>query len=114
MKETNRRFWVYVNGDCVKLTLHPDQELRWWVGGLTDEGYHHEHHQWSWHEEGVERYYVSDGKDCDGRLSHSLEGFCPTDQLMWDTCSLSEEVLLPHWEQRRHEVYDENAQAMNY
>ena len=114
MSNTNRRFWIYINGDYVKLTLHQDQTLRWWGGGPADEGYHYEHEQWEWTEDGVERYYVSDGRDCDGRLSHSLEQFCPMTKLMWVQTTMEGAPLLPRWEERRHEVFDEYAQGMNY
>ena len=38
-REREARFWVYVNGGPVKLTLYPGQRLRWGRASSHDEGW---------------------------------------------------------------------------
>lgn len=67
----NCRFQVFINGDDVTLTLRPGQTLEHYQGGPTDEGWSSVWHSWTLSDDGREltREYVSDGCDCDGRLT---------------------------------------------
>jgi len=82
-KRRNCRFWAYVNGGPVKITLKPGQRLEHSEGGPTDEGWHCDSTAWEYpaDEAAVYREWCSDGRDCDGRLTHSGEDRCPLDQL---------------------------------
>jgi hypothetical protein len=68
----NVRFWDFINGGPVKLTLRPDQILRHYQSEPTDEGWRSEENSWEYiaAEGRVLSDYCSDGVDCDGRLSY--------------------------------------------
>ena len=85
----NVRFWQWVNGDYVKLTLSPRQELRHSDGGPTDEGYHSEHEVWRYElpeRINLERHSYS--KDCDGPHEyHSYTHFLIGNEAKKEVCS---------------------------
>ena len=63
------RFWEYVNGGWVKLTLAPGQTLRHASGGPTDEGYHVDRVVYQRALDGsVTCWWATEARDCDGRL----------------------------------------------
>ncbi len=114
----NVRFWAYVNGGPVKVTLKPGQKLEHNVGGPTDEGWHSESTSWEYpaDEEAVYRCWCSDGRDCDGRLTRGGEDRCESGRL---SCGYDDPedagVVYPAWDEvRDHGVYDEYAQASGY
>lgn len=71
------RFWAFVNGDWVKLTLGDGEELTWFTWCRTDEGYHAEEQTWCYSEGLVVRETRHDGRDCDGRHSGQSAACCP-------------------------------------
>jgi hypothetical protein len=79
---TNARFWAYINGSQVKITLKPGQSLQWGKAYQTDEGWSSEDETWTYHEDGeIQRSYGTDGYDCDGRLSRWFDGWTTLDEL---------------------------------
>jgi hypothetical protein len=72
----NARFWVYENGDWVKLTVRPGKPLQWGYSRATEEGYHSEGHEWRIEDDMVIHEATSDGRDCDGRLQQFAEYQC--------------------------------------
>ena len=72
----NARFNVWINGDLVKITLKNDQSLSWHKWYRTEEGWASESETWSYHNGFVFRESVSDGSDCDGRLTRSHDSIC--------------------------------------
>ena len=46
MRTPNARFWQWINGGPVKITLRPGQTITHYVGGSTDEGYERTWHKW--------------------------------------------------------------------
>ena len=75
MTECNARFWVYLNGGPVKLTLRPGQRRSWCTFRWTDEGWDSEWITWEHQGDRVQRCWESDGTDCDGRLRQGGESY---------------------------------------
>lgn len=117
------RFWVWWNSGFVKITLREEEHTEdnpfvLFAGGPSDEGW------WS----KTERYWlgtggtvcrelIDDGRDCDGRLSHTRRSTCQPMNLkkrMPGEYTPDSDVMLPEWKPARSEVYDESAQAMGY
>lgn len=126
---TNARFWVYVNGGPVKITLRPGQQLSWSCGGPTDEGWSRESETWGYdcedHVGEVFRQWCHDGRDCDGRLTREGEDVCDLADLRreWpgglDDMSQAErdgwrDVRWPAWRKAKSCQYDEYAEAAGY
>lgn len=134
MTARNARFWVYVNGGPVKLTLTPGQSLDWSSGHTTDEGWHHECETWGYDsEEGCVNSEVwSEDLDCDGRLDRHGEYSCAIGELLYAELymhSYEEQsrqppyardedtyrgVLWPNWQRTGASQRDYSAEAMGY
>ena len=69
----NIRFWEFVNGSWVKLTLAPGQTLHHATGGPTDEGYSFECRAYNYDSSAVTREITCEARDCDGRLDRFYE-----------------------------------------
>lgn len=112
----NVRFWDFINGSPVKLTLRPGQKLHHYQAAPTDEGWHSNAHSWEYvHPDGIVLVeYESDGVDCDGRLSsggtrwfydyEADAGYCPDDE---DHC-------YPRWQADEYWRRDWQAEAAGY
>lgn len=105
----NLRFWT---GDGCKITLKPGQVLHHHQSWPTDEGWRSESERWEHTGDGVRRETVSDGRDCDGRLTNSCTVFCPADKLAARV--LEDYPPLPEWKVIDTELYDEYARAAGY
>jgi hypothetical protein len=118
----NVRFWVWINGGWVRLTLRPGQTLEHCKHCRTDEGWSAEWTRWTHDWDQVVRESVSDGRDCDGRLTEDWMDFCPFERLdqleysHWASdCHNGVPIRSPAWEEYGPgRVYDEYAQAANY
>ena len=116
----NARFWVYL-GSPVKLTLKPGQTLRHFRGGPCDEGWSSEYHDWTYGEGEIRRVYVSDGRDCDGRLTRTYTSACKVENLSGHVPEEEyldfhdgREIHYPKWESVSSSQRDEYAEAMGY
>lgn len=109
----NARFWEYVNGSLVKITMRPDQTMNWGERHSTDEGWHGTSKSWEYDGLTVYHTYVSEGRDCDGELSETLSFECALELLQSETW-YDGETPKPRWEKLGHRVYDQYAQMMNY
>lgn len=69
----NARFREWINGGWVTLTLIPGREINWGRYERTDEGYNLTGYSWLLEQGNIHRSIVSDGSDCDGRLTHYHE-----------------------------------------
>lgn len=117
----NARFWVYINGGPVKLTLRPGQVLRHYVGWTHDEGWSSEMHEWEHDGDAVVRRWEMAGSDCDGPLTTYGEDSC---DLVWlrarEPHSEPHEhanyigVMWPEWQRGRREQRDVFAEAAGY
>jgi hypothetical protein len=137
----NARFWIWVNGGPVKITMKPGQDLHWYQAGPTDEGYHFESFELFHEGNMIRRLSQTGGRDCDGILEHTTEDFCSVDTLgligeykfekpgilesryspvpnwMVDDMRVAGEDLIgpwPVWLDPRTSVYDQYAQLANY
>tara|TARA_R100000963_G_C4629037_1_gene94555 strand:+ start:806 stop:1156 length:351 start_codon:yes stop_codon:yes gene_type:complete len=79
----NARFWIWHSpgGTWVKLTLRPGDVLEHHTGGATDEGWDSEWGAWSHEGDHVRFEWVSDGADCDGRMTNGGASVCPIGDL---------------------------------
>lgn len=109
----NARFWVWFHNSPVKLTLKPGKTLSYASGGATDEGWHSESEQF-WHEgDVIVRERVSDGCDCDGRLTTTSEYICPLSDLAENFVE-EDNLAYPEWIRKNSCQYDEFARTMGY
>lgn len=77
----NARFWVYIHGNPVKITIRPGQSLYWSRGGPCEEGWSRESQHWTHEGESVERSTADTASDCDGTHASYGEYSCPLDRL---------------------------------
>ena len=61
------RFWEWLNGGWVKISLRPGQKLTHFAYEDTDEGWSAASRTWENMNGYVEREYHCDSRDCDGR-----------------------------------------------
>jgi len=119
------RFWAYVNGCAVRLSLADGQTIEHFVGGPTDEGWESEATQWSRDGDTITREWCVDGRDCDGRLTSHGTDHCHIDQLSaGDLPYVGDEpdwirshwdgVVWPKWGDSVRSQYDEYAEAAGY
>lgn len=126
MKSTNARFWEYINGSLVKLTLRPGQRLHHSHSETTDEGWSAESKYWEYDADWstVSFVSVSDGRDCDGYLSRTTEGQCWVVDLNSRPAFIGQNpdyedlyhdtIKLPNWEYDSARIHDESAIAAGY
>jgi hypothetical protein len=119
----NARFWIYCNDGPAKLTLKPNQELRWYWGAPTDEGWSSESITWEWDGEMLTRHWEQAGRDCDGVLRTSGSDYCPKADLQagddpylfeTDNPETWQGVRWPAWRKVARRRYDQFAEAMGY
>lgn len=114
-KIQNARFWEYINGDWVKLTLRPGQVKNWRCSGATEEGWSAETYQWYYDGPSATIFckYMSDGVDCDGRLKRFWTGsFDITGRKWLDHADPT--ILSPDWHECSASQRDYVAELMGY
>jgi hypothetical protein len=113
----NARFWTFLNGGWVKLTLPPGVCLTWWRGGPCDEGSYFQAIRWE-HEDGVVVEEFDEwGQDCDGRHSRYSSRSCPVTELRCVNYELSDEeagISRPNWLTMNSSQRDYTAEAAGY
>ena len=75
------RFWDYVNGEPVKVSLDYGQALCWGQSRPDEEGWGAEWLRWEHRGKDVFRIFVSAGRDCDGRYEKETRTLCPVERL---------------------------------
>ena len=110
------RFWEYINGSRVKLTLKDGQMIRHGYSYPTEEGFHAEYHEWRYWDGVVTLSRETDGRDCDGRLSTHAEFFCAVGDLKAALSSDEggEIFQVPKWQKGKASQRDYSAEAMGY
>ena len=107
------RFWVYWNAP-VKISLKPGQTLAYSTGRrATDEGWDFYAERWTHEGDRVRRESISDGVDCDGRLS----GYCESESLIEADLQAGYEtdgVVYPRWREIDRYQRDYQAEAAGY
>tara|TARA_R110000868_G_scaffold145660_2_gene365990 strand:- start:3053 stop:3430 length:378 start_codon:yes stop_codon:yes gene_type:complete len=112
--QSNARFWTWVNNGPVKITLRPNQTLRHHSCCDTDEGWSADSEVWTLRDGVVERELVSDGVDCDGRLTQYHSDECPIQDLHDHEAYEAEDYMVPDWNVVSASQYDQFAQAAGY
>ena len=121
-REREARFWVYVNGGPVKLTLYPGQRLRHGAGRrATMRAGPQWTRTWEYQNGIVSRSWCNDGRDCDGRLTRYGQDQCPLDRLQErEPCAEGslpgtfDGVLWPDWQETDAGQRDEYAELAGY
>ena len=106
------RFWVYHNG-AVRIKLAAGQSITHYSGGPTDEGWHREVNTYSYDGRDIVHEWISDGVDCDGRLTQGGESYCHVHGL---SSGYRDEdgITYPDWQLSAERQRDYSAEAMNY
>lgn len=115
----NARFWVWHNNFWAKLTIKPNETLRHFQHGDSEEGWWSQYTEWHYDNEQhrIVRTYIEDGCDCDGRLSCNYVTACPVSMLQADIIYEDDDGLsypVPFWEKVDSFQYDPTAEAMGY
>jgi len=115
----NCRFLTFTNGSDVKLTLKPGQTLEHCQHGPTDEGWFSDFESWSLSEDGdtLRRENISDGSDCDGRLTRCNTAYASTDPATFHTGYdpyKNRPAMFPYWRDGESEQRDQFAELMGY
>jgi hypothetical protein len=108
------RFWAFVNGSPVKLTLRRGTEISHGDFWGTEEGWSSERQSWSFDGDDLYRVDETDGVDCDGRLSTWAEYHCPVAQKAGLTSPGYPDIALPEWRPIGMSQRDYAAEAMGY
>ena len=116
------RFWEFINGDWVRLTLTPGDCIAHRDGGANEEGYRVSWHTWSYDDNvPCVRYSVdTDARDCDGRCTYRGDFICRLDQLAVranygkETDSAGRVIMLPEWQEMSEARRDFSAEAAGY
>lgn len=116
----NARFWDFLNGAWVKITLKPHQSIATWKSAQTDEGFAFEATTYHHDGQSIRREWIERGRDCDGWYERGGETVCPLDALTardvyadWaeDT---NRGILAPVWEWTKNHQRDHAAEAARY
>lgn len=106
------RFWVYLSGSPVRLSLRPGESIEHSRGGPDSEGWARESVIWKHTGAGVYCEGLTEGRDCDGYSSRWWDTFCPADQL---AAGIElDGVRFPRWQDSTVECRDEHAESMGY
>jgi hypothetical protein len=113
------RFWEYVTGGWVKISLRPNHARHWARGRDTEEGWSLEGMRWVHGGDGVPRDWWEEGSDCDGRYSKGGTQVCPLADLAAREPYRHNEYDwtppgLPEWENADQWQRDYAAEAAGY
>ena len=108
------RFWHFSPvGDDVLIKIRKGQTLRHYYGTTTDEGWHSESNIWHFDGNILVSEWMTDGRDCDGRLQQIGESSCPVENLRAGYVA-DNGIVYPKWEQGESSQRDYSAEAMGY
>jgi hypothetical protein len=123
----NARFLEWINGAEVKITLRPGQKLEWNWYSRHEEGWSSGGQLWRHDGDRVTNESFSDGTDCDGRMSSSIENEAlltelaielkRSDWVSGPDGGLIEKpytIIRPNWTEVSHRQRDYAAEAAGY
>jgi hypothetical protein len=119
-KKSEARFWVWHRGEMARLKISAGQTLTIEFWERTDEGYHAGVDTFFFDGREVFRDWQRDGRDCDGRLTHSGEASFNYHTYLHERRHTDKKdadyyIFTPNWDAVTPvRVYDENAQAAGY
>lgn len=115
------RFWVWWNDGWCKLSVRPGESMIAVRCARTDDGWSSRIETYSYPEgsDRVQSVCLSEGRDCDGRLSQNWEGYCLLTELSAVPCYSSPPrhpvcVMTPHWRRFGENQRDYSAESMGY
>lgn len=109
------RFWVFVNGDRVRLALRQGVPITHSEYHRTEEGYSARDEQWLLEGLTVTHRLDTSAKDCDGPIYHHLIESCDVRQLEARIVVDGNKVYRwPEWRRESHRVRDVFAEAAGY
>jgi len=108
----NARFWIFIHGSDVKITLRKGDQLAHGWGTPTDEGWRREFREWTFDGEFVIEVTDTTERDCDGVMDFYNESRCHVEDL--DKGSLVDGKNFPHWKELSHRQRDHAAEAAGY
>lgn len=109
---TTARFWDWVNGGWVKITLRAGQVLSRTYGGPTDEGYSRTWERWEFDGAEVEYECCTEGRDCDGRHESGCTVVAWVSEL---AIRIEGHALpIPNWRKESAHQRDHTAEAAGY
>lgn len=108
----NVRFWDWVNGGWVKITLAPDATLSRRTGGPDREGWWYTAETWAYDRADGTVTYTSftESRDYDGRIDSYTEFVVPTDELNYR----ADRPAHPNWRRTEFHQRDYTAEAAGY
>lgn len=108
------RFWHFSPcGEDVLIKIRKGQTLRHYHVCRTDEGWHSETNAWHFDGNILVSKYMTDGRDCDGRLQQFGESSCRVENLRAGYAA-DNGIVYPKWEQGELSQRDYSAEAMGY
>jgi len=126
----NKRIWIWINGDFVRITIPAQGSIEFWEGGLDDEGYSYTYYSYYQDRGNIVSEVRTEARDCDGRLDRYWSGvMCGervgssyTDNTLprvrggvdFFNPPTEYELLIPNWEKRDCGQRDYSAEAMGY
>ena len=108
----NARFWDYINGDHVKITLAPDCEHRHRRFAETEEGFCSEINVWEHSGDSVTRHCYTRSRDCDGLYEREYRDTCKLGELR--ARHIVDMPPMPQWTNEKESQRDHTAESMNY
>ena len=108
------RFWIWENGDWVKLSIRPGQTLSHAKYHRHDEGWSDVYASWENLGGVVERSVEIHNQDCDGRHGESYTDTCLIEELTARDTKIEGTPLLPRWQEMSAENYDQYAELAGY
>ena len=112
----NARFWIFINDAPAKITLKPGQALSHYQGGATDEGWQSTAETWelSTDAQTLTREHISDGADCDGRLTRGCDSIASADPATFSGLYYTPELMRPDWQDADQYQRDQFAEMAGY
>lgn len=114
MRQRQARFWVDYKGSPTRLKLAIGQTVNLSSGGPTDEGYHWRSEQYTFDGRAVICLDHVDARDCDGRMTRTIEVSCPFSKLSTGWHDTESGATFPQWQQQDYRQRDFSAEAMGY
>lgn len=127
----NVRFWEWINGSWVKITLPHGKEVCWGKSWDNGEGWSYERRAYSYSDGYIYDEWETGGTDCDGRCSQNGAYICKLDEIAIEPVYHDEprpfqcgpvdwefngkHIMKPNWTKYRNtRCYDQFAEAAGY
>lgn len=110
----NLRFWEFMNGGWVRITLRPGQRLTWRKSSYDEEGYSHFSESWEHEGDRIVNQWGEDCSDCDGRLTRGGEMACSAESVAAIPAYGEPTLLRPDWKKITSGQRDYAAEAAGY